>query len=181
MATSPKKQIRTLQPLDTGDDTFHAPTSFVWTTIIIVFVASLLPWRTWEESPDLLLVVLAFWCAHSARGVGLVAAFTFGLLMDVHDTNVLGRHALYYVLVLYAVISMRRHMVQFSVLTHFIFMLPFFVLAAIPGRIFEAWLAGVWAGWGWLWSGLFTACLWFGVDLLFKFFSRPPVDENHLD
>lgn len=35
----------------------------------------MLPWRNWESAPDILLVVLAFWGAHSAAGVGLVAAF----------------------------------------------------------------------------------------------------------
>jgi rod shape-determining protein MreD len=130
---------------------------------------------------DILLVVLAFWCVHSAKGVGLLAAFVLGLLMDVHDTNVLGRHALYYVLVIYAVMMIRQHIVQFSVLAHFVSILPVFVVAAIPGRIFEAWLAGVWSGWGGVWSGFITSLLWFVVDILFKFFSHGHHDEQKLN
>lgn len=178
---SKKNDIRSLHPLDAGDEVFHPSTLFVWMSIFLVFVASLLPWRNWSGSPDILLVVLAFWCAHSAKGVGLLVALVLGILMDVHDTNIMGRHALYYVLVIYAVMAMRHHIIQFSVFAHFTSMLPVFVLAAIPGRIFEAWLAGVWAGWGWLWSGLITAFLWFVADILFKFFSHTPVDEDKLD
>lgn len=175
------KNIRSLQPLDTGEDIFQPSSTFVWASIFITFMASLLPWRNWPGSPDILLVVLAFWCVHSAKGVGLLAAFVLGLLMDVHDTNVLGRHALYYVLVIYAVMMIRQHIVQFSVLAHFVSILPVFVVAAIPGRIFEAWLAGVWSGWGWLWSGFITSLLWFVVDILFKFFSHGHHDEQKLN
>lgn len=179
--TKKNSTIRSLHPIDTGDDVFQSSGTFVWGSIFIAFMASLLPWRNWSDSPDILLVVLAFWCVHSARGVGLFAAFLLGLLMDVHDTSILGRHALHYLLVLYFVIGMRHHIVQFSVFAHFLSMLPVFVLAAIPSRVFEAWLAGVWAGWGWLWSGLITACLWFVVDLLFKFLSHSPKDEHKLE
>lgn len=175
------KPIRSLQPLDTGEDIFQPSSTFVWASIFITFMGSLLPWRNWSGSPDILLVVLAFWCVHSARGVGLLAAFILGVLMDVHDTNILGRHALYYVLVIYFVTMMRQHIVQFSVLAHFFSILPVFVVAAIPGRLFEAWLAGVWAGWGWLWSGFITSFLWFVVDILFKFFSHGHHDEHKLN
>ncbi|NEN76484.1 rod shape-determining protein MreD [Pelistega sp. NLN82] len=175
------KNIKSLRPIDTGEDVFLPSTKLAWVSIFIVFLASLLPWRNWSAAPDVLLVVIAFWCMHSTKGVGLILAFVMGILMDVHDTSVLGRYALYYVLVIYSVMMMRRHMIQFSVLAHFTVMLPVFVLAAIPGRFFEAWLAGIWSGWGWLWSGVFTALLWFIVDLLFKFLSRPTVDSNGLE
>lgn len=175
------KNIRSLQPLDTGEDIFQPSPTFVWASIFITFMATLLPWRNCPDFPDILLVVLAFWCVHSAKGVGLLEAFVLGLLMDVHDTNVLGRHALYYVLVIYAVIMIRQHIVQFSVLAHFVSILPVFVVAAIPGRIFEAWLAGVWSGWGGVWSGFITSLLWFVVDILFKFFSHGHHDEQKLN
>lgn len=175
------KNIRSLQPLDMGDDIFQPSSSFVWVSIFITFMASLLPWRNWPGSPDILLVVLAFWCVYRAKGVGLLLAFVLGLLIDVHDTNVLGYHALYYVLVIYAVMMIRQQIVQFSVVVHFLSILPVFVVAAIPGHLFDVWLAGVWSGWDWLWSGFITSLLWFVVDILFKFFSHGHHDEQKLN
>ncbi|WP_245587034.1 rod shape-determining protein MreD [Pelistega indica] len=146
MASKQSKHIGNLRPIDSGDDTFYPPTALAWVSIFIVFLSSLLPWRDWPGSPDILLLVLAFWCFYNVKGVGLVTAFLFGIVMDVHDTNILGRHALYYILVLYAIILMRKHMSQFSVFAHFTAVLPVFVLAAIPSRLFESWLAGC-LGW----------------------------------
>ena len=56
---------------------------FVWASIILVWLVSLLPWRLWQGAPDVLILIIAFWCAHEPRRVGLFTAFTFGLLMDV--------------------------------------------------------------------------------------------------
>lgn len=172
------KNIQSLRPIDEGLVVFHPPPVFVWLTILMAWLLSLLPWRLWPESPDILLVMLALWCAYSVKGVGLTAAFIFGLLIDVHSTSMLGRHALYYVLVLYAVIVVRDHMMQFSVFSHFMAMLPIFVVAAIPVHLLEAWLEGVWVGWGWLWSSLFTALLWFLADATLKIFSRETLDDT---
>ena len=59
-----------------------------------MWLVSLLPWRLWQGAPDVLILIIAFWCAHEPRRVGLFTAFTFGLLMDVHDAGLLGEHAL---------------------------------------------------------------------------------------
>ena len=49
--------------------------------------------------PDMLAVVLVFWNVHQPRPVWVSAqAFFFGLLMDVHDSALLGQHALAYTL-----------------------------------------------------------------------------------
>ena len=173
-----KKPLKTLRPLDVTTESFMASKTYVWGTIIAVWLASLLPWRTWSGSPDILLLVLAFWCAYGAPGVGMVAAFVFGIFMDVHDTNILGRHALQYVLVMYAIMLVRKRMLQFGVFAHFLHVLPIFVIAAIQSRLFEAWIEGEWPGWGWMWSGVLTALLWLAADLILKLPTRPVDDDN---
>ena len=65
-----KRSLESLRPLRAVQYTFNANPYYVWISIVLVWIASLLPWRNWEGAPDLLLVVLAFWGAHSAPGVG---------------------------------------------------------------------------------------------------------------
>lgn len=133
---------------------------FVWGTIILAWLLSLLPWRAWEGSPDILLVVIAFWCVHEPRRVGLVAAFFFGLLMDVHDVSVLGTHALSYTLAAYGAVLLHRRLLHFGLLSQAIHMLPVFFVALFVQQLVSAWLAGSWPGWDWSIGVLLTTVSW---------------------
>jgi len=158
--------LASLQPIDASP--FHRPSNpfFVWGSLLFVWVVSLLPWRVWQPTPDILLLVLAFWCLHEPRRVGLFTAFILGLLMDVHDSEFLGLHALNYLLVAYGAIVLRRRLEHFSALVQALHMLPVFVVAATVAGLLGTWLNGAWAGWDWLWSALITAVLWPLVDIL---------------
>lgn len=133
---------------------------FVWGTVVLAWLMSLLPWRAWEGSPDILLLVLTFWCVHEPRRVGLVAAFCFGLLMDVHDVSVLGVHALSYTLAAYGAVALHRRLLHFDLLGQAMHMLPVFFVARLAQQIVSAWLAGRWTGWDWALSVLLTAAIW---------------------
>jgi len=133
---------------------------FVWGSLLFVWLMSLLPWRMWPEAPDLLLLVLAFWCVHEPRRVGMVAAFIFGLLMDVHDAGLLGEHALTYALVAYGAFVLHRRLQRFDLWSQAMHMLPFFVGAQAMALAIHAWLAGSWPGWHWALGACLTAALW---------------------
>jgi len=133
---------------------------FVWGSVLAAWLVSLLPWRVWEGAPDILLLVLAFWCVHEPRRIGLVAAFCFGLLMDVHDVSVLGTHALSYTLVAYGAVALHRRLLHFDLWSQAIHMLPVFFVARLVQQILLAWLAGRWSGWEWGLSVLLTAAIW---------------------
>jgi len=134
--------------------------AFVWGSLLFVWLMSLLPWRLWPQAPDLLLLVLAFWCVHEPRLVGMTAAFAFGLLMDVHDTGLLGEHALAYTLVTYGACALHRRLQRFDLWSQAIHMLPIFVLAQAVTLALHAWLAGAWPGWKWLVGACLSAALW---------------------
>jgi rod shape-determining protein MreD len=133
---------------------------FVWTTLIVVWLASMLPWRLWPAAPDMMALVLAYWSAHESRRVGLVTAFVFGILLDVHDTALLGGHALNYVLVVYGALLLNRRLQRFDLLSQAVHMLPIFLLAPLGTHLVVAWLAGHWPGWWWVVGALITAALW---------------------
>ncbi len=133
---------------------------FLWGTIIGVWMLSLLPWRLWPAAPDLLLVVITFWCVHESRRIGLLTAFVFGLLMDVHDVGQLGQQALTYTLVAYGAHVLHRRLLRFELWVQALHMLPVFVGAKLVGVLIGTWAAGYWAGWSWTTSALLTAALW---------------------
>lgn len=166
MDGSRRSSLSRLQPIDSAP--FKRPSNgwFIWMTILLVWLISLLPWRLWQPAPDLLLLVLAFWCLNEPTRVNMVTAFVFGLLMDVHDGALLGEQALAFTLVAYGTVLLGRRLRRFGATIQAIHMAPVFVLAEAASRLCHAWLASEWAGWQWLWSALFTAALWPLADIL---------------
>lgn len=161
-----RSSLSSLQPIDTSPFKRPSGVLFIWSTLVLVWLISLLPWRMWEPAPDLLLLVIAFWCLNEPQRVTMLAAFVFGLFMDVHDGALLGGHALAYTLVAYGAILLHRRLQRFNPVIQAVHMLPVFVIGIALSRLIYAWLAGEWEGWGWLWSALFTAALWPLADIL---------------
>lgn len=139
---------------------------FVWFTVLLVWLVSLLPWRLWQPAPDLLLLVIAFWCLNEPSRVNMLAAFCIGLLMDVHDGGLLGEQALTFSLVAYGSLLLRRRLQRFNPIVQSIHMIPVFVLSEAVSRLAHSWMAGEWVGWHWFWSALLTAALWPLADVL---------------
>lgn len=162
-----KSSLSSLEPIDSTP--FRRPSSalFVWGSLLLIWLFSLLPWRLWQPTPDLLLLTIAFWCLNEPRRVTMLTAFVFGLLMDVHDAGLLGEQALVYTLVAYGAISLTRRLQHFNSVVQALHMLPVVVVAEGLVSLVHAWLAGEWVGWGWLWSALFTVALWPLADILF--------------
>jgi len=134
--------------------------ALVWGSVLLAWLVSLLPWRLWPQAPDVLLLVIVFWCVHEPRRVGLVTAFVFGLLMDVHDAAVLGQTALTYVLLAYGALVLQRRLQRFDPWSQALHMLPLFLGAGMLATMIQAWLAGRWPGWAWAVGAVLTAALW---------------------
>ncbi|PLC54749.1 rod shape-determining protein MreD [Pollutimonas nitritireducens] len=161
-----RSSLSSLEPIDASP--FKRPSSplFVWFTLLLIWLVSLLPWRVWQPAPDLLLLVIVFWCLHEPGRVNMLAAFCIGLLMDVHDGALLGEQALTFSVAAYGSLLLSRRLQRFNSIVQAIHMLPVFVLSEAVSRVAHSWLAGEWVGWDWLWSALFTAMLWPLADVL---------------
>ena len=79
--------------------------------------------------PDFLALVLVFWSVHQPPRVGIGAAFVFGLLMDVHQSALLGQHALAYTALSYFAITIHRRLLWFTVPSQALQVLPLFALS----------------------------------------------------
>jgi rod shape-determining protein MreD len=132
----------------------------VWGPVLLVWLISLLPWRLWGPSPDILLLVIAFWCVHEPRRIGMVTAFVFGLLMDVHDGGVLGGDALSYTMVAYGATLLHRRLQRFDLWSQAIHMVPIFFAARLVTILIKTWIAGKWPGWDWAVGTAITVAMW---------------------
>ena len=155
-----RSSLSDLQPLDTRSFAKSASLLLVWGSVLLAWVVSLLSWRLWTPAPNVLLLVLAFWCLYEPRRVNLFTAFLFGLLMDVHDAAPLGGQALLYGLTTYGVVLLSKRLQRFNAVVQALHLLPVFVVPGAVYGLISSWLAGQWIGWSWLWTALFTVALW---------------------
>jgi len=170
--------LERLQPVDSAPFRQPSHTGFIWFTIGLVWLLSLLPWRSWEFAPNLLLLVITFWAMNEPRRVGLFTAFLFGILMDVHDGTRLGAQTLSFLIAVYGALLLARRIRQFSTVVQAVHLLPMFLLAEAVSHLARAWFFAGWAGWDWAWSVLLTAALWPLADVLLHMPQRPLDDAS---
>jgi len=156
-AVPPVPRSRSVQPDDLSGP---AQPGFIWLTLLVIWLASLLPWRLQPLAPELLLLVIAFWAVNEPDRIGMSVAFVFGLLMDVHDAGALGGQALYYTLTVYGGLRLHRRLVRFNVWGQAVHMLPVFVAAYLLATALHAWWFGAWPGWNGLAATGITVALW---------------------
>jgi rod shape-determining protein MreD len=140
--------------------------SFIAFSLAAAFVLNFLPWGRTAGVPDFVAVVLLFWNIHQPRKVGMGIAFLLGILMDVHDANLFGEHALAYTLLSYGAISLHRRVLWFSLPVQALHVLPLLVIAQLVPFIIRLLTGAAFPGWGYLIDGFVEAILWPVASLL---------------
>ena len=67
-----------------------AKVGYIALTLVLALLFNLLPWRDVIGLPDMVALVLTFWCVHQPRKVGIGIAWFVGLLMDAGNGALLG-------------------------------------------------------------------------------------------
>lgn len=80
--------------------------------------------------PDLMALTMVFWTVHQPRRVGLVLAFVMGLMVDVHESALLGQNALSYVVLCGLALATQRRMLWFPLGEQALQILPLFMAAS---------------------------------------------------
>jgi rod shape-determining protein MreD len=151
---------------------------FIWLSLLAAFLLNILPFGRVPWLPDFLGLVLVFWSVHQPRRVGILAAFGFGIAMDVHSGSLLGQHALAYTLLGFFAISMHRRLVWFKPLTQALHVLPLFALAHVVVLAVRMLAGGIWPGTSYLIAPLLQAALWPLATLLLFAPQRGAVDPD---
>ncbi|MEY4284134.1 MAG: rod shape-determining protein MreD [Pseudomonadota bacterium] len=106
---------------------------FVVMTLTLSFMLDMALTSWWLGNaawrPDLTALTLAFWIIHQPTRVGIGWAFMLGLLMDVHESALLGQHALSYTVMAYLAVMMHRRVLWFSLRAQMLQVFPLFVVA----------------------------------------------------
>lgn len=104
---------------------------FIVFSLSLALAFALMPWGRVPAMPDVLGLVLVFWCVQQPRRVGVGLAFSLGLVIDVNHGAVLGQHALAYALQAYAAVTVHRRLNWFGLLEQMAHVLPIFALGQI--------------------------------------------------
>jgi rod shape-determining protein MreD len=152
--------------------------AFIAFTIVLAFLLNILPWAETPGVPDFLAVVLVCWSVHQPRRVGIGVAFLVGLLMDVHDSALLGEKALAYSLLSFGAISLHRRLPWFGRIGQMMHMLPLFLVAQLVTVVIRMWLGAPFPGLMYFTQSVSAALLWPLVDVLLLAPQRRAVDRD---
>ena len=154
---------------------------FIAFTLVAALLANLLPWSgvlLWIK-PDFVALVLLYWCIEQPRKVGFVAAWLFGLFMDVADGTLFGQHALAYSILAYAGLVLHRRVLGFSgtpQVLHVVILLLMNDLIVLTIRM----LAGAdFPGFQYFIGSFVAGALWLPLGVLLKLPQRTKPDPYH--
>lgn len=133
---------------------------FIWGTSVAALLVNMLPLGRQPWMPDLLALVLVFWSVHQPLRVGIATAFLFGLVMDVHQTALLGQHALSYTALSYFAIMVHRRLLWFTVPSQALQVLPLFGSAHAIELAIRLIAGGSFPGWSMVLAPMIESALW---------------------
>ena len=153
---------------------------FIWGSLIAALLLNMLPLGRTPWMPDFLALVLVFWNVHQPLRIGIGVAFLFGLGMDVHQTSMLGQHALSYSALSFFAALIQRRLLWFKVPSQALQVLPLFAAAHSVELLIRMLAGGIFPGWIVLVAPLLEAVLWPVVSVLLLVPQRraPDPDEN---
>ena len=139
---------------------------FLWGSLIVALLIDMLPLGRAAWTPDVLALVIVFWSVHQPARIGIGAAFVFGIFMDVHQSAMLGQHALSYTMLGFLAIMAHRRLLWYPVMSQAVQVLPLFALAHLVELVIRMIGGGVFPGWTLLIAPLVEAALWPLVSVL---------------
>jgi rod shape-determining protein MreD len=153
---------------------------FIWSSLIAALLIDMLPLGRVPWIPSFLVLVLVFWNVHQPQRVGIGLAFMFGLAVDVHQSALLGQHALSYTAMSFFATMIHRRLLWFTVPSQALQILPLFALAHGVEIVIRMISGGHFPGWMLLLAPVAESLLWPVVSVLLLAPQRraPNPDQN---
>ncbi|MGI4779476.1 MAG: rod shape-determining protein MreD [Janthinobacterium lividum] len=153
---------------------------FVWGSLVAAMLLDMLPLGRAAWTPDVLALVIVFWSIHQPARIGIGSAFVFGIFMDVHQSAMLGQHALSYTMLSFFAIMVHRRLLWYSVVAQALQLLPLFALSHLIELAIRMIGGGVFPGWTLLVAPAVETVLWplVSVILLAPQRRTPEPDAN---
>lgn len=148
---------------------------FIVLSLLWALALNLLPLGRQPWLPDWLMLTLAFWGVHQHIRVGMGMAFVLGLCMDVHQSALLGQHALAYSALMLGTHYAHRRLAWLGLWEQALQLLALFVGAHALQLLVRMMAGGTFPGWSLLAAPLLEALLWpLACWLLLAPQRRPP-------
>ena len=157
-----------------------AKVSFIVLTVALALLFNLLPWRNTAGVPDLTAAVLAFWCIHQPRRVGIGVAWTLGLLLDVGNGALLGQHALGYSVLAFLAFAVHRRILWFPLAQQALHLLLLLLSMQLLILVIRIAAGAGFPGWTYFAGSFICAALWPMLSFLLLLPQRQAemIDEN---
>ena len=153
---------------------------FIWFSLFAALLLDMLPLGRVPWMPDFLALVLVFWNVHQPLRVGIGVAFMFGLGMDVHQSAMLGQHAVSYTILSFLAGMIHRRLLWFTAPSQALQVLPVFVSAYAVEVGVRMMAGGTFPGWSLVVAPIAESLLWPVVSVLLLAPQRraPDPDQN---
>ena len=151
-------------------------------TLALGLLFNLLPWGSIAGVPDLTATVLAFWCIHQPRRVGIGIAWTLGLLLDVGNGALLGQHALGYAVLAFLAFAVHRRILWFPPWQQALHLLLLLLSTQLLTLVIRIAAGADFPGWAYFAGSFICAALWPALSFLLLLPQRQAeaMDENRL-
>jgi rod shape-determining protein MreD len=157
-----------------------AKVGFIVLTLALALLFDLLPWRNSAGVPELTAAVLAFWCIHQPRRVGIGVAWILGLLLDVGNGALLGQHALGYAVLAFLALAVHRRVLWFPLWQQALHLLLLLLWTQLLTLVIRLAAGAGFPGWTYFAGSFICAALWPMLSFLLLLPQRLPeeMDEN---
>ena len=155
---------------------------FIIITFIAALFVNLMPWSGWwvYVKPDLVALVVLYWCIQQPRKVGFASAWMLGLVMDVAEGSLFGQHALAYSVLAFAGIDLHRRVLMFTMrdqILHVLVLLSMNDAIVLAVRMFAG---AAFPGFRYFIGSVTAAVLWPALTYIFKLPQRPTPDPDRV-
>jgi rod shape-determining protein MreD len=155
---------------------------FILLSLMLGLLANMLQnmglWGNAAWVPNILALVLVFWCVQQPRRVGIGVCFFMGLLSDVYESALLGQHALSFSVMGFLALQLHRRMQWFTGPSQALQVLPLFILGAVIDMAVRYVAGRDLPGWGGVFSPLIESVLWVPVSYLLLWPQRGAHDPD---
>ena len=133
---------------------------FMWGSLVMALLITMLPFGRLAWLPDLVALTLVFWSVHQPHRIGVGVAFMLGLLVDVHQSAMLGQHALAYTILSFLALTIHRRLVWFTLPSQALQILPLFIAAHAIELVVRLLAGATFPGYTLALAPLIEAALW---------------------
>ncbi len=151
---------------------------FIGLTVLLAMFLNMIPVGRLPGFPDCVALLIAFWCVREPLKIGMGIAFLLGLTMDVVDANIIGQHALAYVLLAYAANSLSRRILWFPLIEQALQILPLLLLTQVVMLLLRLITGAEFPGLSYFLGSLVGALLWYPLSFLLLVPQYQPLEKD---